>query len=114
VIIFAATAIKREIPAVQNIGGLIGAGVSGTFLWIIWCYPFAGSVEYPSGMEKAKAGTHDHAHLNELLSQRGFINRLFGGRLRKLINHSWQMDPVGFLFGLGFDTASEVGLLCWR
>jgi high-affinity nickel-transport protein len=45
------------------------------------------------------------------LQQRGLLNRLFGGRLRRLMNHSWQMYPLGLLFGLGFDTASEVGLL---
>src|SRR5206468_4074125 len=60
---------------------------------------------------RAKTGQHGHVHLEELLSQRGFLNRLFGGRLKRLINHSWQMYPLGILFGLGFDTASEVGLL---
>ena len=46
-----------------------------------------------------------------LLAKRGMLNRLFGGRLRNLISHSWQMFPLGLLFGLGFDTASEIGLL---
>jgi len=59
----------------------------------------------------AKTGTHSHAHLEVLLQKRGLLNRLFGGRLQKLMNHSWQMYPLGLLFGLGFDTASEVGLL---
>ena len=59
----------------------------------------------------AKTGTHSHAHLETLLQKRGLLNRLFGGRLQKLMNHSWQMYPLGLLFGLGFDTASEVGLL---
>ena len=45
------------------------------------------------------------------MGQRGFINRLFGSRWRNVLSSSWQMYPVGFLFGLGFDTASEVGLL---
>ena len=45
------------------------------------------------------------------MQKRGLLNRLFGGRLQKLMNHSWQMYPLGLLFGLGFDTASEVGLL---
>ena len=61
--------------------------------------------------KKAQTGAHNHVHLEELLLQRGLINRLFGGRLPKLLNHSWQMYPLGFIFGLGFDTASEVGLL---
>jgi high-affinity nickel-transport protein len=45
------------------------------------------------------------------LARRGFLNRLFGSRLRGLLTRSWQMYPLGLLFGLGFDTASEVGLL---
>jgi high-affinity nickel-transport protein len=60
---------------------------------------------------QAKTGKHSHDHLEELLSQHGFMNRLFDGRLQKVINHSWQMYPVDLLFGLGFDTASEVALL---
>ncbi len=39
------------------------------------------------------------------------MNRLFGGRLARVMRHSWQMYPLGLLFGLGFDTASEIGLL---
>jgi high-affinity nickel-transport protein len=48
--------------------------------------------------------------LNLILGKRGFLGRLFRNLFR-LIEHSWQMYPVGFLFGLGFDTATEVGLL---
>jgi nickel/cobalt transporter (NiCoT) family protein len=61
--------------------------------------------------KQARKGTHSHTHVEQLLAKRGLTNRLLGGRLRKLINHSWQMYPVGVLFGLGFDTASEIGLL---
>jgi len=48
--------------------------------------------------------------LNRILSKRGFFGRIFRNLFR-LIDHSWQMYPIGFLFGLGFDTATEVGLL---
>jgi HoxN/HupN/NixA family high-affinity nickel-transporter len=54
--------------------------------------------------------TYSNEDLNILLAKRGFFARLFRS-LFKLIDHSWQMYPVGFLFGLGFDTATEVGLL---
>ncbi len=111
VIIFAATAVKNEIPAMQNAGGLIGASVSGVFLWLIGVINLLVLLNILQVWKKAKTGAHDHVHLEKLMAQRGFMNRLFGGRLQKLINHSWQMYPVGFLFGLGFDTASEVGLL---
>ncbi|MGH8427165.1 MAG: HoxN/HupN/NixA family nickel/cobalt transporter [Gammaproteobacteria bacterium] len=111
VITFAAVAIKHNLPAMQNAGGLIGAGVSGTFLWIIGIINLLVLLDILKIWGQAKTGKHSHEHLEEMLGKRGFINRLFGGRLQKFINHSWQMYPIGFLFGLGFDTASEVGLL---
>ncbi len=110
-IAFAATAVKQELPELRNIGGLLGAGVSGVFLWIIGILNFLVLLDILGVWKKAKTGIHNHQHLEELLLQRGLINRLFGGRLQKFLNHSWQMYPLGLLFGLGFDTASEVGLL---
>jgi len=110
-IAFAATAVKRELPQLQNLGGLVGTGVSGVFLWIIGILNLLVSLDILDVWSRAKEGTHSHAHLEALLVQRGLLNRIFGGRLTKLMNHSWQMYPLGLLFGLGFDTASEVGLL---
>lgn len=110
-IIFSAAAVKQELPQLQNMGAIIGASVSGTFLWIIGILNLMVLVDIIKVWGQAKTGKHSHTHLEELLAQRGFINRLFGGRLQKVINHSWQMYPLGILFGLGFDTASEVGLL---
>ncbi len=110
-IIFAATAVKQRLPEVQNLGGIIGAGVSGTFLWVIGILNLLVLLDILQIWRQAKTGEHSHDHLEELLAQRGLINRLLGGRLQRVINQSWQMYPVGVLFGLGFDTASEVGLL---
>ena len=110
-ITFAATAVKNELPELKNIGGVIGAGVSGTFLWIIGILNLFVLLDILQVWKQAKTGKHSHAHLEKLLAERGLINRLFGGRLQKIINHSWQMYPLGLLFGLGFDTASEIGLL---
>jgi nickel/cobalt transporter (NiCoT) family protein len=110
-IVFAASAIAQELPALKNIGGILGAGVSGIFLWIIGVLNLLVLVDILGVWRKAKTGTHDHHHLEEMLSKRGLVNRLFGGRVQKFLNHSWQMYPLGLLFGLGFDTASEVGLL---
>src|SRR5262245_8925491 len=110
-IAFAAVVVKEELPALKNLGGVIGASVSGTFLWIIGVLNLLVLVDILGVWQKAKAGTHSHAHLEELLSRRGLVNRLFGGRLQRFIEHSWQLYPLGLLFGLGFDTASEVGLL---
>lgn len=110
-ILFAGTLVKHAMPQLQHIGGLVGASVSGVFLWFIGIVNLFVLLDILKVWRHARTRTHSHAHLDELLAQRGLINRLFGGRLQKLIRHSWQMYPLGLLFGLGFDTASEVGLL---
>lgn len=110
-IAFAASAVKESLPELKSVGSLIGAGVSGVFLWVIGILNLLVLLDILKVWQQAKTGTHSHAHLEQLLVSRGLINRLFGGRLQKLMNHSWQMYPLGLLFGLGFDTASEVGLL---
>ncbi len=110
-IALAATAVKAGLPQLRDMGAIIGASVSGTFLWIIGVLNLLVLLDILKIWQKAKSGTHSHAHLEALLQKRGLLNRLFGGRLQKLMSHSWQMYPLGLLFGLGFDTASEVGLL---
>jgi nickel/cobalt transporter (NiCoT) family protein len=110
-IALAATAVKAELPQLRSVGALIGASVSGTFLWIIGILNLLVLLDILRIWQAASSGTHSHAHLEALLQRRGLLNRLLGGRLQKLMNHSWQMYPLGLLFGLGFDTASEVGLL---
>lgn len=108
---FAATSVKAGFPQLRNMGAILGAGVSGTFLWVIGILNLMVLLNILKVWQKAKSGSHSHAHLEALLQKRGFLNRLFGGRLQGFMNHSWQMYPLGLLFGLGFDTASEVGLL---
>jgi len=110
-IAFAATAVVGEMPHIKEIGSLVGATVSGIFLWLIGALNLLVLLDILGVWRAAKAGTHSHAHLEALLAKRGLMNRLFGGRLSKVINHSWQLYPLGLLFGLGFDTASEVALL---
>ena len=110
-IAFAAPTVTREIPQLQSLGGVIGAGVSGVFLWVIGILNLLVLLELLQVWQQARSGAHNHAHLEELLARRGFLNRLIGGRLRGFLTRSWQMYPLGLLFGLGFDTASEVGLL---
>jgi high-affinity nickel-transport protein len=107
----AAASVKTRLPQLQSMGAVIGAGVSGTFLWIIGVLNLLVLFDILKIWRTAKSGTHSHAHLDVLLQKRGLLNRLFGARLQKIMNHSWQMYPLGLLFGLGFDTASEVGLL---
>lgn len=110
-ITLAATAVKQEMPMMQNVGALIGTLVSGAFLWLIGILNLLVLFDILNVWKQARTGNHSHEHLETLLGKRGLMNRLFGGWLRRVINHSWQMYPVGLLFGLGFDTASAVGLL---
>ena len=110
-IALAAAVVKIQLPQLRAMGGAIGAAVSGTFLWIIGILNLVILLDVLDIWRRAKAGTHSHAQLERLLQKRGLLNRLFGGRLKAMIGHSWQMYPIGLLFGLGFDTASEVGLL---
>jgi high-affinity nickel-transport protein len=110
-IAFAATAVKTGLPQIKSMGAVIGASVSGAFLWIIGILNLLVLLDILQVWRSAKSGAHSHAHLEVMLQKRGLLNRLFGGRLQRLMNHSWQMYPLGLLFGLGFDTASEVGLL---
>lgn len=107
----AAGAVKAGLPQLKTMGALIGAGVSGTFLWIIGIMNLLVLLDILKIWETAKKDSHSQGHMEKLLLKRGLLNRLFGGRLQKVMNHSWQMYPLGLLFGLGFDTASEIGLL---
>src|SRR6204780_4665297 len=93
-IALAASAVKAELPQLKTLGAIIGAGVSGTFLWIIGILNLLVLLDILKVWQKAKSGAHTHAHLEAMLQKRGFLNRLFGGRLQKLMNHSWQMYPL--------------------
>jgi nickel/cobalt transporter (NiCoT) family protein len=106
-----AQAVHEHLETLQDVGGVIGATVSGTFLWAVGIFNLVVLAGMVKIWRRMKEGNFDEEQLEELLLQRGFMNRFFGGRFRAFMNESWQMYPVGLLFGLGFDTASEVGLL---
>lgn len=110
-IALAAGAVRDHMPGLAEVGGIVGGTVSGAFLWLVGILNLMVLLGILGVWKKARAGTHDHAHLEAMLAQRGLLNRLFGGRLQRVLRHSWQMYPLGFLFGLGFDTATEIGLL---
>jgi nickel/cobalt transporter (NiCoT) family protein len=107
----AAQAVQRHLETFQNVGGLIGAAISGTFLWIVGIFNLVVLIGIVGVYRELKEGRYKKDELEDLLLQRGFMNRLLGSRFRRFVDKSWHMYPVGFLFGLGFDTASEVGLL---
>ena len=111
VLLFAASALKDALPALQHVGAVIGPAVSGAFLWFIGLLNLLVLRDLVVDSRKARSGARGHAHVDELLGSRSLMNRLLGGRLQHVIRHSWQMYPLGLLFGLGFDTATEVGML---
>ena len=110
-IALAAKAAARFQSSFAGIGGIIGASVSGVFLYVVAAFNFVILMGIIRTWKEMKRGEYTPEQLDDLLAQRGLMNRLFKGRYNKFVNHSWQMYPIGFLFGLGFDTATEVGFL---
>jgi nickel/cobalt transporter (NiCoT) family protein len=92
------------------IGGVLGTVVSGGFLVLIGILNLIVLIDVVRVYRRLKSGDYDEASLELDLTAGGFMSRIFG-RLFRVIRHSWQMYPIGFLFGLGFDTASEVAIL---
>jgi len=107
-----ADAMARHIPELKSAGAIIGGTVSGAFLWLVGILNLVVLMDIFRAWRAAKRHPgHGHDHVDELLAQRGFLNRIFGSWARRALRHSWQMYPLGLLFGLGFDTATEVSLL---
>ncbi len=94
----------------RDIGGAVGTLVSGTFLVVIGIVNLAVLLDIVRVYRRMRRGEYDRESLETELVAGGLMTRIFG-RLFRVIEHSWQMYPIGFLFGLGFDTASEVALL---
>ena len=111
VVAAAAGLVQHSIPTFQRVGGTVGALVSGTFLLVIAVLDLIVFVGLLDIWRKAKSGQYDAEHLDELMQQRGFMNRVLGRRWRNVLSESWHIYPIGILFGLGFDTATEVALL---
>jgi len=110
-IALADTFVQGSIPALKNAGGLIGLSVSATFLFVIALINGLVLWEIFQAFQKVRRGEeYSEQTLDEFLNQRGIMGRFFRPLLR-MVDASWKMYPVGLLFGLGFDTATEVGLL---
>jgi len=104
-------ALKSHFDSLSNWGDIFGTLISAFFLLAIAVMNLLILLSVIATFRRVKAGgAYSDEDLNILLAKRGFFGRVFRG-LFKLVGHSWQMYPVGLLFGLGFDTATEVGLL---
>src|SRR5271165_7646308 len=111
VIALAATAFKDDIENAKEIGGIAGTLVSASFLLLIAVmniFILAGG--YKTFRHVKAGGAYSEEDLDLLLGRGGFLARIFRHMFR-LISRSWHMYPLGFLFGLGFDTATEIGVL---
>jgi nickel/cobalt transporter (NiCoT) family protein len=103
-------AVTHSNSSLESFGGTFGTIVSAAFLFLIGLLNLvilAGIIRVFRSMRR---GVYDEAELERQLENRGFFYRFFG-RWVKAINKEWQMYPVGVVFGMGFDTATEVALL---
>jgi high-affinity nickel-transport protein len=89
---------------------IVGTSVSGTFLYLIALLNLIVLIGIVKVYREMKAGRFDNEELERQLNNRGLMNRFFGGYAAR-IDSPWKIYPVGVLFGLGFDTATEVALL---
>jgi nickel/cobalt transporter (NiCoT) family protein len=102
--------VEADSSTLHNTLSLVGTGVSGVFLYLIGILNLAVLVGVVRVFRDMRHGKYDEAVLEDQLDNRGLMNRVLGG-VTKAVTRPWQMYPVGLLFGLGFDTASEVSLL---
>ena len=106
-----ASAMQGRLDAFHDLGGVIGTVVSALFLLAIGLANLFILRGIWSAFTRARGGYRiADEDLDTLLAGRGFIARIFRPLFR-VVSHSWHMYPIGFLFGLGFDTATEIGLL---
>ena len=104
------TQLKDDNSALHHYTGLIGTTVSGTFLMLIAILNLMILVSIVGVFLQMRKGAYNEEELEKHLDSRGFLMRFFGPIARR-IDASWKMYPLGILFGLGFDTATEIGLL---
>ncbi len=109
-LILATRAVATNISALQSTGAILGTLVSGSFLWIIGFINAVIVIGIYKIFQTLKQGKLNQEGLDNLLENRGFMNRFFRPLFR-VISKPWHIYPVGVLFGLGFDTASEVALI---
>jgi high-affinity nickel-transport protein len=99
-----------EESALHHYGGLIGTSVSGAFLYLIAALNLVVLVSIVRLFLEMRRGQYDEAELERQLDQRGLMMRFFGP-LARSIDTSWKMYPLGILFGVGFDTVTEIAFL---
>jgi high-affinity nickel-transport protein len=102
--------LGNDSSVLQQITGVVGPAVSGTFLYVIGIINLVVLVGIVKVFRRMRRGSYDEQALDDQLNNRGVLNKILSGAT-KAVTKPWQMYVVGLLFGLGFDTATEVGLL---
>lgn len=102
--------VGDDNSALQQAAGVWGPSVSGVFLVLVGLINLAALVGILKVFAHMRRGHYDEAELERQLDSRGFLNRVLG-TVNKAVRKPWHMYPTGFLFGLGFDTVTEIGLL---
>jgi high-affinity nickel-transport protein len=102
--------VANSHSALHQATGLIGPTVSGTFLFLIGILNLLVLIGIVRVFLRMRKGEFDERQLEQQLNARGFMNRFYG-RATSAVKKPWHMYPLGLLFGLGFDTATEIGLL---
>jgi high-affinity nickel-transport protein len=108
-LVIATQSVANQIPGLQSSGAIVGTTVSGVFLFLIGLINAIIVMGIYETFKTMKQGKLNESELEVLLQNRGFLNRYFGG-LFKIVRKPWQIYPIGVLFGLGFDTATEIAL----
>jgi high-affinity nickel-transport protein len=103
-------AVESDGSTLHQATGLVGPVVSGTFLSLIGILNLIILVSIARIFRRMRGGEFSEAELEDQLDRRGLMNRFYG-RATRAIKKPWQMYPLGCLFGLGFDTATEIALL---
>jgi high-affinity nickel-transport protein len=107
----AGTVTQDSVQHFQHVGGMVSTVVAMVFLALVAVLNLIVLRSITALWRRLRTEGLDQRALDEQLLNRGLLNRMLGGRLRSLIKSSWHMYPVGILFGLGLETASEVLLL---
>ena len=102
--------VEDDSSSLQQTTGLIGTSVSGVFLLLIGVINLVILKQIVAVFREMRRGHYDEEQLEDHLNNRGLLNRILG-RVTRAVRKPWHMYPVGLLFGLGFDTATEVSLL---
>ncbi|MGB2567198.1 HoxN/HupN/NixA family nickel/cobalt transporter [Micromonospora citrea] len=106
-----ASMTERGLAGVREVGAVVAAATATAFLLLVAGLNAAVLAGLVKLWRRLRAGALDESELDLMLLNRGLVHRILGSRARSLVRSSWHMAPVGFLFGLGLETASEVTLL---